>query len=233
MAVQKLTEQPFFYSIKNQKKQKLTMKKPIYKIINGNQAVAQIAYKVNEVYSNTGGQMSKATPYGATAKFAARGKQKQKKDLGLLAMTYHDVYVASVAIGADKEQTLKAFVEAEQYEGPSIIIAYSHSPSHGIDMKKTGQYHEAAVNSGQWLLYRNNPERITKGLNPLQLDSSMPNIKIEKYLKMEKRFTKLFEYDKITFKALMKQMQQSIDSRFNMYLQKSTLEPINDNYINV
>ncbi|NAS30185.1 4Fe-4S dicluster domain-containing protein [Flavobacteriaceae bacterium R38] len=184
----------------------------------------------NEVYSNTGGQMSKATPFGAMAKFAADGKQKQKKDLGLLAMTYSDVYVASVAIGADQEQTLKAFIEAEQYDGPSIIIAYSHSPSHGIDMKNPGQYHKAAVNSGQWLLYRNNPERIEKELNPLQLDSDKPSIKIVEYLKMEKRFVKLFEQDRTAFENLMKQLQHQVDKRFDTYLRNSASELIHKNY---
>ena len=113
----------------------------------------------NEVYDNTGGQASKATPYGAQAKFEFNGKRKQKKDLGLLAMNYDNVYVASVAIGADQEQTLKAFNEAESFDGPSIIIAYCHSDSHGIDMKTPSKYHKAAVNSGQWLLYRNDPRR--------------------------------------------------------------------------
>jgi len=138
----------------------------------------------NEVYSNTGGQMSKSTPYGAKARFAANGKLKQKKDLGLLAMQYDNVYVASVAIGADQEQTLKAFLEAEQHDGPSIIIAYCHSPEHGIDMKHPSRYHKAAVASGQWLLYRSNPAREI----PLVLDSSTPSIPIEAYLNMEKRF---------------------------------------------
>ncbi|MEX0313505.1 MAG: 4Fe-4S binding protein, partial [Allomuricauda sp.] len=149
----------------------------------------------NEVYSNTGGQMSKATPFGASAKFAAKGKQKQKKDLGLLAINYDDVYVASVAIGADQEQTLKAFIEAEKNDGPSLIIAYCHSPAHGIDMKEPSQYHKAAVQSGQWLLYRNDPARKEKGLNPLQLDSEAPTIPISEYFSMEKRFEVLFEKD--------------------------------------
>ena len=106
----------------------------------------------NEVYSNTGGQMSKATPLGASAKFVAKGKTKQKKDLGLMAMNYEDVYVASVAIGANQEQTLQAFIEAEKHDGPSLIIAYCHSPAHGIDMKQPSKYQKAAVESGQWLL---------------------------------------------------------------------------------
>ncbi len=176
----------------------------------------------NEVYDNTGGQMSKATPYGAKAKFAFNGKQKQKKDLGLLAMSYENVYVASVAIGADQEQTLKAFNEAESYDGPSIIIAYCHSASHGIDMKHPSKYHKAAVASGQWLLYRNDPRRVEKGLNLLQLDSKLPSIKIEEYLKLENRFFKLFQQDDVSLRVLMRTIQKQVDKRFNKYLMLSS-----------
>ena len=114
-----------------------------------------------EVYSNTGGQMSKSTPRGAVAKFAAGGKPLGKKDLGLIAMTYGNIYVASVAMGAKDEQTLKAFVEAESYPGPSLIIAYSHCIAHGIalDMGVGARQQKLAVDSGQWLLYRFDPRR--------------------------------------------------------------------------
>jgi len=172
----------------------------------------------NEVYSNTGGQMSKATPFGASAKFAANGKQKQKKDLGRLMMSYDDVYVAQVAIGANQEQTLKALREAESYDGPSIIIAYCHSPVHGIDMQHPSQYHKAAVASGQWLLYRNDPRKSEEGLNPLELDSSEPTIPIEDYLQMEKRFAKLFEADRESFNILIPQLQNQVYQKFNTYL---------------
>ena len=178
----------------------------------------------NEVYDNTGGQMSKATPFGASAKFATNGKQKQKKDLGLMAMSYEDVYVASVAIGADKDQTLQAFVEAENYDGPSIIIAYCHSDSHGIDMKNPSQYHKAAVDSGQWLLYRNDPERGERGLNTLQLDSAVPSLPIEEYLRMEQRFSRLFENDQERFNTLMHQVQKQVDRRFKKYLSFASQE---------
>ena len=181
----------------------------------------------NEVYSNTGGQMSKATPYGASAKFGFSGKSKQKKDLGLMAMTYEDVYVASVAIGANQEQTLKAFIEAENYDGPSIIIAYSHSKSHGIDMENPSQYHKAAVNSGQWLLYRNDPRCYENNTNTLQLDSDVPSIKIQEYLKLEGRFSKLFETDKENFGMLMSQIQQKVDRRFNKYLEMASCVVVN------
>ncbi len=127
-----------------------------------------------EVYSNTGGQSSKATPRGAVAKFAASGKPAAKKDIGLIAMTYGNVYVASIAMGAKPEQTLKTFLEAEAYEGPSLIIAYSHCIAHGINMKTAMTHQKSLVDSGRWLLYRYNPDLKEAGKNPLRLDSSQP-----------------------------------------------------------
>ena len=127
-----------------------------------------------EVYSNTGGQMSKSTARGAVAKFAAGGKAAAKKNLGRLAMTYGNVYVAQVAMGANDTQTLKAFLEAEAYEGPSLIIAYSHCIAHGIDMSKGMQQQKLAVLSGHWPLYRFDPARSSQGENPFLLDSSDP-----------------------------------------------------------
>ncbi len=181
----------------------------------------------NEVYDNTGGQASKATPFGAEAKFAFNGKQKQKKDLGLLAMNYNHVYVASVAIGANQAQTLKAFNEAESFNGPSIIIAYSHSDSHGIDMKHPSKYHQAAVQSGQWLLYRNDPRREAMKLNTLQLDSETPSIPIQDYLKLEARFSKLFKKNKEQYNFLMHNIQKCVDKRFDKYLGMSSAHSIN------
>ncbi|MCF7568144.1 4Fe-4S binding protein [Sabulilitoribacter arenilitoris] len=181
----------------------------------------------NEVYDNTGGQASKATPFGGEAKFAFNGKQKQKKDLGFLAMNYDNVYVASVAIGANKEQTLQAFNKAESFDGPSIIIAYCHSDSHGIDIKKPSQYHKAAVNSGQWLLYRNDPRKTENNQNTLQLDSDLPSIKIEDYLKKENRFSKLFKRNKGEFNSLMFQIQKQIDRRFDKYVNMASYAFIN------
>ena len=177
----------------------------------------------NEIYDNTGGQASKATPLGAEAKFAYNGKTKQKKDLGLLAMNYNNVYVASVAIGADQEHTLKAFNEAESFDGPSIIIAYCHSDSHGIDTAKPSLYHKVAVNSGQWLLYRHDPRK-TK---VLQLDSNEPSIKIEDYLKLEGRFNKLFRQNKENLEPWLRQYQKDIDKRFDDYLMRSSTTHIN------
>ena len=127
-----------------------------------------------EVYSNTGGQASKSTPRGAVAKFAAGGKPGPKKDLGLIAMSYGNVYVASVAMGAKDEHTLKAFLEAEAYDGPSLIIAYSHCIAHGINMTTAMADQKSGGRSGQWLLYRYNPERADAGENPLTLDSRAP-----------------------------------------------------------
>ena len=171
----------------------------------------------NEIYDNTGAQASKATPFGAQAKFEFTGKQKQKKDLGLMAMTYDNVYVASVAIGANQEQTLKAFNEAESFDGPSIIIAYCHSESHGINMENSKQYHEAAVNSGQWLLYRNDP----RNENIFQLDSNIPSINVEDYLKLENRFSKLFENEEGARQRIMSHIQLKINKRFEKYLNMS------------
>jgi len=139
-----------------------------------------------EVYSNTGGQMSKATPRAATAKFAAGGKPAAKKDLGLMAMTYGNVYVASVAMGARDEQTLKAFLEAEAFDGPSLIIAYSHCIAHGFEISTALQHQKALVSSGQWLLYRHDPRR--EG-NPLQLDSRPISTPVDAFLHSEARFS--------------------------------------------
>ncbi len=144
-----------------------------------------------EVYSNTGGQMSKATPRAAIAKFAAAGKPAKKKDLGLIAMSYGNVYVASVAMGAKDAHTLKAFIEAEAYDGPSLIIAYSHCIAHGIDLKNGMESQKAAVETGQWLLYRYNPMLAEQGKNPLILDSKKPKRPVQEYLEMENRFRQL------------------------------------------
>ena len=141
-----------------------------------------------EVYSNTGGQASKATPRAAVAKFAAGGKAAAKKDLGLIAMAYENVYVASVAMGARDEHTLKAFLEAEAYPGTSIIIAYSHCIAHGIDMSTAMQHQKSLVDTGQWMLYRYNPSRAANGEAPLQLDSRGIKMPVDKFLASETRF---------------------------------------------
>ncbi len=172
-----------------------------------------------EVYSNTGGQASKATPRGAVAKFAAGGKQLAKKDLGLICMTYGSIYVASVAMGAKDEQTLRAFVEAESYDGPSIIIAYSHCIAHGvaIDMGVGMKQQKALVDSGQWLLYRFDPRRAAAGENPLQLDSPAAKAKIQEYLLSENRFKMLTKSKPEEAKRLFEKAQTDVDLRWQFY----------------
>lgn len=170
-----------------------------------------------EVYSNTGGQMSKATPRAAVAKFAASGKSAPKKDLGLMAMTYGNVYVASVAMGARDEQTLKAFLEAEAYEGPSLIIAYAHCIAHGINMATAMQHQKAIVDSGRWFLYRYDPRRIAEGENPLILDSRSPKLPLEQSLYAENRFKMLARSHPETAKQLLQQAQQDVNARWQLY----------------
>ncbi len=144
-----------------------------------------------EVYSNTGGQRSKATPRAAVAKFAAAGKSLPKKDLGQMAMSYEGVYVARIAMGADDKQTLQAFVEAESWDGPSIIIAYTHCIAHGYDMRYGLDQQMRAVKSGYWPLYRFDPRREQEGKNPLQLDSKAPSLPLKEYMYQEGRFSVL------------------------------------------
>jgi pyruvate-ferredoxin/flavodoxin oxidoreductase len=170
-----------------------------------------------EVYSNTGGQQSKATPRAAVAKFAAGGKPGGKKDLGLMAMSYGNVYVASVAMGAKDEHTLKAFLEAEAYDGPSIILAYAHCIAHGIDMTTAMQNQKAAVDSGQWLLYRYHPERALAGENPLLLDSRSPTRKVQDYLLMETRFKMLTKSKPEDAKRLWAEAQHDAEVRYKFY----------------
>jgi len=172
-----------------------------------------------EVYSNTGGQMSKSTPRGAVAKFAAGGKPMGKKDLGLIAMTYGHIYVASVALGAKDEQTLKAFVEAESYPGPSLIIAYSHCIAHGvaIDMGVGARQQKLAVDSGQWLLYRFDPRRAERGENPLQIDSPAAKTKVQDFLLSENRFKMLTKSKPEDAKRFFAQAQTDADRRWKLY----------------
>jgi pyruvate-ferredoxin/flavodoxin oxidoreductase len=170
-----------------------------------------------EVYSNTGGQASKSTPRGAVAKFAAGGKPGPKKDLGMMAMTYGSVYVASVAMGAKDEHTLKAFLEAEAFDGPSIIIAYSSCIAHGIDMTTAMTDQKVAIESGQWLLYRYNPERAEAGENPLVLDSRAPTRKVQEYLLQQTRFKMLTKSKPEVADKLWKQAQQDAERRYRFY----------------
>ncbi len=169
-----------------------------------------------EVYSNTGGQMSKSTPRAAVAKFAASGKPLPKKDLGLIAMTYRDVYVAKIAMGSNDVHTVKAIIEAEKYDGPSVIIAYSHCIAHGINMAKGMDNQKAAVDSGHWPLYRYNPDNRKEGKKALSLDSKPPKIPFEKYAYMETRFKMLTKSHPEAAKKLMKLAQQDVDYSYHL-----------------
>ncbi|MDT7543488.1 MAG: pyruvate-ferredoxin/flavodoxin oxidoreductase [Acidobacteriota bacterium] len=170
-----------------------------------------------EVYSNTGGQASKATPLGAVAKFAAGGKTTKKKDLGLMATAYGNVYVAQVAMGANDMHTLKAIVEAEAHEGPSLIIAYSQCIAHGIDMAKGMQHQKLAVDSGYWSLYRYDPARADAGKNPFQLDSGAPKIPLQDYIYTEARYRMLQQSDPVVAKFLLGQAQAAVEERWRQY----------------
>ena len=170
-----------------------------------------------EVYSNTGGQMSKATPMGAIAKFAAAGKPTFKKDLALLAITYGDIYVARIALGANPAQAIKAFLEAESYDGPSIIIAYSHCIAHGINMAKGLDEQKKAVQSGSWPLIRFNPDLKKEGKNPLQIDSKEPSIPLEDYIYNENRFRALKATNPQRAKELLDLAQKEVKCRFKRY----------------
>ena len=172
-----------------------------------------------EVYSNTGGQMSKSTPRGAVAKFAAAGKPLPKKDLGLLAISYGSVYVAHIAFGASDKQTIQAFLEAEAYDGPSLIIAYSHCIAHGYDMKYGLEQQQAAVNSGHWPLYRYHPERALNGDNPFQLDSRPPNAPLESYIYREGRYRMLTQSHPETAERLLELAKEDVAARWEKYSQ--------------
>ena len=176
-----------------------------------------------EVYSNTGGQMSKSTPRGAVAKFAAAGKPMAKKDLGMLAMTYGSIYVAKVALGANPNQTVKAFVEAEAYPGPSLIIAYAHCIAHGIDMTRGYEEQKKAVESGHWPLYRFDPRLIQQGKNPLQLDSKPPTIGLEDYIYGENRYRVLQKSNPQIAAELLKLAKEDTARRFAIMEQLAAL----------
>ena len=177
-----------------------------------------------EVYSNTGGQSSKSTPIGAVAKFAANGKERPKKDLGMIAMTYGNIYVARVAMGASDAQTLKAFNEADSYDGPSLIIAYSHCINHGIDMKMGLVQQKLAVNSGAWVLYRYDPRLMVEGKNPLQLDSKEPSIKVSEYAYNENRYRMLLRQDEERAEELMRKAETDSARRWSLYSQMAKLD---------
>ena len=177
-----------------------------------------------EVYSNTGGQQSKATPLGAAAKFAAGGKPVGKKDLGLLANMYGHVYVARVAFGAKMIQTAQAFQEAESYDGPSLIIAYSHCIAHGYDMAQGAAQQKLAVESGVWPLYRFDPRRLVKGEAPLNLDYGPPKPKVAEYMRNESRFRMIERADPARFKQFLEEAQAAAERRYSGYQQLAQIK---------
>jgi pyruvate-ferredoxin/flavodoxin oxidoreductase len=181
-----------------------------------------------EVYSNTGGQASKATSRGAVAKFAAGGKAAPKKDLGRMAMTYGNVYVAQVAMGASDAQTVRAIIEAEAYDGPSIVIAYSHCINHGIDMAKGFTQQKLAVDSGAWILYRYNPQLAAEGKNPLQVDSKEPSIPLESFIYTETRYKMLQRSDPEGAARLLEAAQEDVRQRWQIYQQMAAAKPASE-----
>jgi len=178
----------------------------------------------SQVYSNTGGQCSKATPRSAVAKFAAGGKPLPKKDLGMIAMTYGNIYVAQIAMGASDAQAVRAFIEADSYDGPSLIIAYSHCIAHGINMTKGFEQQKAAVASGAWPLYRFDPRLTEQGKNPLQLDSKEPAISFTDYAYNETRFKMLTAFKPDQAKALAEKAQKDIRSRWRLLQQMAAMQ---------
>jgi pyruvate-ferredoxin/flavodoxin oxidoreductase len=178
-----------------------------------------------EVYSNTGGQASKSTPLGAVAKFAAAGKRAGKKELGLMATEYGTVYVAQVAMGANDLHTVRAFLEAEAYDGPSIIIAYGHCIVHGVDMAKGMNQQKLAVDCGYWPLFRFNPDRKAEGKNPFQLDSSAPKIPLKTYAYNETRYRSLHDSNPEDADRLLTQAQEALEQRWKK-LSRMASDPV-------
>ena len=181
-----------------------------------------------EVYSNTGGQASKATPLGAVAKFAASGKSAHKKDLAMIAMAYENVYVAHVAFGAKDMQTLRTFMEAEAYPGPSLIIAYSPCIAHGIDLKNNLKQQDLAIKSGHWQLFRFDPRRAEKGENPLQLDSKEPSIAFNEFADTEVRFSMLRRTHPEQAEEFMRKSGEQARAKFDLYKQLADIDFKND-----
>ena len=177
-----------------------------------------------EVYSNTGGQASKATPRAAVAKFAMGGKAMPKKDLGLLAMSYGYVYVAKIAMGANDQQTLKAFLEAEAYDGPSLIIAYSPCIAHGYDMARSLDQTKLAVQSGHWSLFRYDPRLAGQGENPLVIESKEPSVPFSQYAYNETRYKMLTQMDEDRAEELMRDAQKDAKSRWTLYQQMAAMQ---------
>jgi pyruvate-ferredoxin/flavodoxin oxidoreductase len=176
------------------------------------------------VYSNTGGQASKATPRGAVAKFAAAGKPNHKKDLGMIAASYGNVYVGQIAMGANPAQTIKVFLEAESYRGPSLILAYSHCIAHGIEMSTAMSHQKDVVRSGFWPLYRYDPRLSHDGGHPFQLDSRKPNMSFKELAASEARFAMLARSNPAAAEKLFELAQRDIDDQWHYYEQLAGVE---------
>ena len=168
--------------------------------------------------------MSKSTPRAAVARFAAGGKPLPKKDLALLAMSYGNIYVAKVAMGASDAQTMKAFMEAEAYDGPSLIIAYSHCIQQGIDLALGLEQQKLAVNSGHWPLFRYNPALAAEGKNPFTLDSKAPSISLDKYIYNETRYTVLVQKNEEAAERLLGLAQADVKARWRWYEQLAAMK---------
>jgi pyruvate-ferredoxin/flavodoxin oxidoreductase len=180
-----------------------------------------------EVYSNTGGKMSKATPMGAVAKFAGGGKITPKKYLGMMMATYGNIYVAQVAFGANPAQTVKAFLEAEAYDGPSLVVAYATCIAHGIDMSKGIECQKKAVACGHWPLYRYNPALRAQGKNPLVIDSKDPSLPVAEYIYDENRYRMLRTAHPDVAARLLQQTEEDVNRRleFLKYVAAQPIEP--------
>ena len=176
-----------------------------------------------EVYSNTGGQMSKSTPRGAVAKFAAGGKQTGKKDLAMEAISYGSVYVARVAMGGNDSHTVHAFLEAEAHDGPSLILAYSHCIAHGYDMAFGINQQKNAVLSGYWPLMRYNPALRKEGKNPFQLDSKAPSIPLKQYAYQEARYTMLARSNPEAARELLRMAQDDVERQWRVYANRAAM----------
>jgi pyruvate-ferredoxin/flavodoxin oxidoreductase len=176
------------------------------------------------VYSNTGGQASKATPRAAVAKFAADGKIARKKDLGMLAVSYGNVYVAQVALGANPNQTIKAFHEAESYRGPSLILAYSQCIAHGINMTQGMSHQKDVIQSGLWPLYRYDPRLAHSGIQPFHLDSRKPTMRFADFAPLEARFAMTLRSNPAAADRLIALAQKDIDDQWHYYEQMAGIE---------
>jgi pyruvate-ferredoxin/flavodoxin oxidoreductase len=181
-----------------------------------------------EVYSNTGGQASKATPMGAAAKFAMGGKSVQKKDLAMLAMTYGHAYVARLAMAAKDVQSVNALKEADSFPGTSVLIAYSHCIAHGYDMADSMAHQELAVNSGYWPLFRYDPRKAALGESPLKLDSGIPKVSLAEFMATETRFRMVEQIDPENYKKLVDEAQRLAKEKYALYEQMAkAMSPVN------